>query len=182
MEKYKVVYQDKEAKKIKGSLTGIVDKEHDAEVYDYAGFKAKGIKKVYEADGKIKGSTTGLVGVSDEELLTRAALESYEEPQEEEVPVKYSVTVDAITNVDITGAGQYEKDDEVVITITPAEGYVWDEGNAPKVGAADMVVASNSFTHTFTMGAEAVQIEITGVVVKAAPVQEPVVEEPGQPA
>jgi len=75
MEKYKVVYQDKEAKKIKGSLTGIVDKEHDAEVYDYAGFKAKGIKKVYEADGKIKGSTTGVVANGDEVLLARTTLE-----------------------------------------------------------------------------------------------------------
>lgn len=88
MEKYKLIYAvngEKEAKKIFGSVAGI-PAEEDVCLIDSASYADKGIKLIYEKDGKIFYSVENVPTEADVEIITKEALTcKVEEEVKEEV-------------------------------------------------------------------------------------------------
>lgn len=88
---YKFIYEAKKeaARKIYGAVENKAGKE-DPEIVNLEAIKAKGFKLVYEKDGNIYGSKTGVVSKEDElicvveNLYKEVAQKPNEEPKEEQ--------------------------------------------------------------------------------------------------
>ena len=84
---------------------------------------------------------------------------------------KHTVTVNPIEHCITGGSGQYEEGANVKVTIKPAEGYMFGDGNEPKIGEEymDLDEGQGWFYKDIVMGTEDIEVTIEGVVVEAIP-------------
>lgn len=131
--------------------------------------EVKAIKLVYSRGEHIYYSFSKIPSISDHRFSGFNGDELVFGDEDIEPGEKFEVRINEITNCVITGNGKYKEGAKVEITLAPAPGYRFGEGNAPKCDKCEFTGSGNMYVGSFIMGAEKVTIEITDVVVERIP-------------